>query len=67
VIHRQPLIASEWFIQLSDEIYWDVSDKGTGAPRAKVIMGAPATSRRLPADIRTRATRRCARCCSWAW
>jgi hypothetical protein len=25
----------EWFIQLSDEIVWDVADKNTGAPRAR--------------------------------
>ena len=25
----------EWFVQLSDEIIWDVGDKNTGAPRAR--------------------------------
>jgi hypothetical protein len=29
-------------VQLSDEIEWDVSDKETGKPRARVLMG-PAT------------------------
>jgi hypothetical protein len=28
----------EWFIQLSDEIEWEIEDKNTGAPRAKVLM-----------------------------
>ena len=30
----------EWFMQLSDEITWDVKDKETGKPRAKVTMRA---------------------------
>jgi hypothetical protein len=41
----------EWFIQLSDEIIWDVKDKETGNPRAKVVMRAGDVSC-MPADIR---------------
>jgi hypothetical protein len=41
----------EWFIQLSDEIEWDIEDKRTGAPRAKVIMRAGDVAS-MPADIR---------------
>jgi len=41
----------EWFIQLSDEITWDVKDKESGQPRAKVVMRAGDVSC-MPADIR---------------
>ena len=41
----------EWFIQLSDEITWRVSDKATGAPRAVVTMKAGDVAC-MPADIR---------------
>ena len=41
----------EWFIQLSDEIEWEIEDKNTGAPRAKVIMKAGDVAA-MPADIR---------------
>jgi hypothetical protein len=41
----------EWFLQLSDEILWDVEDKNTGRPRAKVIMKAGDIAA-MPADIR---------------
>lgn len=41
----------EWFVQLSDEIIWDVKDKETGHPRAKVVMRAGDVSA-MPADIR---------------
>jgi len=41
----------EWFIQLSDEIEWEVEDKHTGSPRAKVVMKAGDVSA-MPADIR---------------
>jgi hypothetical protein len=41
----------EWFIQLSDEIVWDVADKNTGAPRARVTMRAGDVAA-MPADIR---------------
>lgn len=49
VIHGNDRV--EWFIQLSDEIYWDVTDKETGRPRAKVIMRAGDVAA-MPADIR---------------
>jgi hypothetical protein len=41
----------EWFVQLSDEIIWDIDDKVSGAPRAKVIM-KPGDVAAMPADIR---------------
>lgn len=41
----------EWFLQLSDEIVWEVKDKATGRPRAKVIQRAGDISC-MPADIR---------------
>jgi hydroquinone 1,2-dioxygenase large subunit-like protein len=41
----------EWFMQLSDEIIWDVKDKETGAPRARVIARAGDICA-MPADIR---------------
>jgi hypothetical protein len=41
----------EWFIQLSDEIVWEIENKNTGAPRAKVIMRAGDVAA-MPADIR---------------
>ena len=41
----------EWFVQLSDEIVWDVKDKTTGRPRAKVTMRAGDVAC-MPADIR---------------
>jgi len=41
----------EWFVQLSDEILWDVKDKTTGRPRAKVTMRAGDVAC-MPADIR---------------
>jgi len=41
----------EWFLQLSDEITWDVKDKETGKPRARVIARAGDMCC-MPADIR---------------
>jgi Hydroquinone 1,2-dioxygenase large subunit N-terminal len=41
----------EWFVQLSDEIYWDIEDRDSGAKRAKVIMKAGDVAA-MPADIR---------------
>ena len=38
-------------MQLSDEIVWDVKDKTTGRPRAKVTMRAGDVAC-MPADIR---------------
>lgn len=41
----------EWFIQLSDEIEWEIEDKNTGAPRARMLMRAGDVAA-MPADIR---------------
>ncbi len=41
----------EWFIQLSDEIKWEIEDLETGRPRAKVVMKAGDVAC-MPADIR---------------
>ncbi len=41
----------EWFVQLSDEIIWNVKDKETGRARAKVTM-RPGDVAAMPADIR---------------
>jgi len=41
----------EWFIQVCDEITWDVEDGKTGRPRAKVVMKAGDVAA-MPADIR---------------
>jgi Hydroquinone 1,2-dioxygenase large subunit N-terminal len=49
VIHGNDRV--EWFVQLSDEIYWDVEDRDTGAVRAKVVMKAGDVAA-MPADIR---------------
>jgi hypothetical protein len=49
IIHGNDRV--EWFVQLSDEIYWDIEDRDTGAKRAKVIM-KPGDVAAMPADIR---------------
>src|SRR6478609_11140861 len=49
VVHGNDRV--EWFVQLSDEIVWDVRDGATGAPRAKVTMRAGDVGA-MPADIR---------------
>jgi len=41
----------EWFVQLSDEIYWHVEDRDAGTARAKVVM-KPGDVASMPADIR---------------
>jgi hypothetical protein len=41
----------EWFIQITDEIYWDIEDVKKGGPCAKVIMKAGDVAA-MPADIR---------------
>lgn len=41
----------EWFLQLSDEIVWDVADKNDGSPRARLTMRAGDICA-MPADIR---------------
>jgi hypothetical protein len=43
----------EWFVQVSDTIYWDIEDKATGKPLAKVTMNAGDVAA-MPADIRHR-------------
>lgn len=49
IIHGNDRV--EWFLQLSDEIHWDVEDRDTGAKRAKVVM-KPGDVAAMPADIR---------------
>ena len=49
IIHGNDRV--EWFIQLSDEINWNVEDRDTGAARAKVVM-RPGDVAAMPADIR---------------
>jgi len=49
VIHGNDRV--EWFVQLSDEIRWDVEDRDTGAKRARVTMKAGDVAA-MPADIR---------------
>ena len=49
VVHGNDRV--EWFVQLSDEIRWDVADRDSGAVRAKVIMKAGDVAA-MPADIR---------------
>lgn len=41
----------EWFIQLTDEIHWDIADKESGAPCGRVVM-RPGDVAAMPADIR---------------
>ncbi len=41
----------EWFVQLSDEITWEVKDKETGKPRSRIVMRAGDVAC-MPADIR---------------
>src|SRR5262245_8140724 len=49
VIHGNDRV--EWFVQLSDEIRWEVEDRDTGKPRAKVVMKAGDVAA-MPGDIR---------------
>ena len=49
VVHGNDRV--EWFVQLSDEIVWDVQDRDTGAARAKVTMKAGDVAA-MPGDIR---------------
>jgi hypothetical protein len=49
VIHGNDRV--EWFVQLSDEIQWDIEDRDTGAKRARVIAKAGDVAA-MPADIR---------------
>ncbi len=49
IIHGNDRV--EWFVQLSDEIHWEISDRESGAPRARVVM-KPGDVAAMPADIR---------------
>jgi hypothetical protein len=49
IIHGNDRV--EWFLQLSDEIYWDVEDRDSGQIRSKVVM-KPGDVAAMPADIR---------------
>jgi hypothetical protein len=49
IIHGNDRV--EWFLQLSDEIYWDVEDRDSGQIRSKVVM-RPGDVAAMPADIR---------------
>jgi hypothetical protein len=49
IIHGNDRV--EWFIQLSDELIWQVEDRDSGAARAKVTM-RPGDVSAMPADIR---------------
>ncbi len=53
--HMLPVIhgndRNEWFIQLSDEIQWDIKDKNTGNPRGRIVMKSGDVCA-MPADIR---------------
>ncbi len=42
---------NEWFIQLTDEIHWNIADKNTGAPRGEIVMKSGDVCA-MPADIR---------------
>jgi hypothetical protein len=49
IIHGNDRV--EWFVQLSDQIYWDVEDRDSGQIRSKVVM-KPGDVAAMPADIR---------------
>jgi hypothetical protein len=49
IIHGNDRV--EWFLQLSDQITWEVEDRDTGAVRSRVVMKAGDVSA-MPADIR---------------
>lgn len=49
VIHGNDRV--EWFVQLSDEIFWNVEDKETGKPLCKLLM-KPGDVAAMPANIR---------------
>ena len=48
IIHGNDRV--EWFLQFSDEITWDITDKDTARPRARVVMKAGDVAA-MPADI----------------
>jgi Hydroquinone 1,2-dioxygenase large subunit N-terminal len=49
IIHGNDRV--EWFVQLSDQITWEVEDRDSGAVRSRVVMKAGDVSA-MPADIR---------------
>ena len=49
IIHGNDRV--EWFVQLSDQIEWEVADKETGALRSRVTM-KPGDVAAMPANIR---------------
>ncbi len=49
IIHGNDRV--EWFVQLSDEITWEVEDRETGQTRSRVVM-RPGDVCAMPADIR---------------
>jgi hypothetical protein len=49
IIHGNDRV--EWFVQLSDEIWWNVEDRDAGTARVKVVM-KPGDVSSMPADIR---------------
>jgi len=49
IIHGNDRV--EWFLQLSDEIHWEVEDRESGSVRARVVMKAGDVCA-MPADIR---------------
>jgi hypothetical protein len=49
IIHGNDRV--EWFVQLSDEIWWNVEDRDTGTARARCVM-RPGDVASMPADIR---------------
>jgi hypothetical protein len=49
VIHGNDRV--EWFVQLSDEIHWEIADRDSGVPRARAVM-KPGDVCAMPADIR---------------
>jgi len=49
IIHGNDRV--EWFVQLSDEIWWNVEDRDSGTARANLVM-KPGDVASMPADIR---------------
>ena len=53
--HMLPVIhgndRNEWFIQLTDEIHWNIQDKNSGDPRGRIVMKSGDVCA-MPADIR---------------
>jgi hypothetical protein len=49
IIHGNDRV--EWFVQLSDEIWWNIEDRDSGVARANLVM-KPGDVASMPADIR---------------